>query len=119
MTFKAETCETGGYPVLALSDEVDLTVKTDLQHTLDLLGKQGDRLIVDLSDVTYIDSSALGTLIAFSARLGDRGAALAIVSDREGLRRIFQTRGLVDLLHFVGSREEAAAYLDSTGMGVS
>jgi anti-sigma B factor antagonist len=86
---------------------------------LDLLETQGDRLIVDLSDVTYIDSSALGMLIALAARLGDRGASLAIISGREGLRRIFQTRGLVDLLGFAESLDEAATHLDSARPGSS
>ena len=114
MAFNTETSQSKGYPVLALSGEADLTVTTDLRRALDLLEKQGDRVIVDLSDVTYIDSSALGVLIAYSARLHERGAALVIVSDRDGLRRIFQTRGLVDLLCFVDRRDEAAARLDST-----
>ena len=119
MAFNAETSQSNGYPVLALSGEVDLTVKTDLQCALDLLEQQGDGFIVDLSDITYIDSCALGMLIASSARLHERGSALAIVSNRDGLRRIFQTRQLVDLLCFVGSRDEAAARLDSTRSATS
>jgi anti-sigma B factor antagonist len=111
---KAQTSETNGFPVLSFFDELDLATKADMQTVLDDLGAQGDCLIVDLSAVTYIDSSSIGALIAFSSRLGGRGGALAIASDREDLRRIFRTRGLVDLLHFFDSRDEAAAFLASS-----
>ena len=113
MSLKTDITVSEGFPVLALSDELDLAVMPQLLSSLNDLGTRGDRLIIDLSGVKFIDSSSIGELIAFDARLRERGAMLAITSAQENLRRIFRTRGLVPLLCFFDSLSEAAAFLES------
>jgi anti-sigma B factor antagonist len=114
MALKAGTSQSNGFPVLFFYDELDLAMKAEINTALDGLDAQGDCLIVDLSDVRFIDSSSIGALIAFGSRLAERGGTLAVASDREDLRRLFRTRGLVELLNFFDSQNEAAAFLKSS-----
>ena len=51
--------------VLPLKGEIDLHVSPSVTALLnEMIDKKPDRLVVDLSDVTYIDSSGLAALIA-------------------------------------------------------
>ncbi len=57
------TREEGGYLVLDLEGEVDLSCSPDARkQILDALAK-GKNLLVDLSDVSYIDSSGVASLV--------------------------------------------------------
>jgi len=55
--------EEGGYTVVELSGDVDLSCSPEARETiLDCL-HQGQRVLVDLSGVTYIDSSGIASLV--------------------------------------------------------
>lgn len=57
------TKEEGGYLVLELEGEVDLTCSPEARkQILDVLSK-GKDILVDLSNVTYIDSSGVASLV--------------------------------------------------------
>jgi len=51
-------------------------------------------LIVDLTDVDFIDSTGLGVLVGASKRLRELGGSLAVVSADETTRRVFEISGL-------------------------
>jgi hypothetical protein len=54
-----------GLPVVCLTGEVDLAVAPGLQESLDLLLASGaSTIVVDLLDATFLDSIALGVLVA-------------------------------------------------------
>jgi anti-sigma B factor antagonist len=52
-----------------------------------------NELVVDLSDVDFMDSTGLGVLVGIRKRLSALGGALAIVSPAQ-IRRIFEIAGL-------------------------
>lgn len=75
--------EDGGVAILALSGEVDLKVSPSLrQELLARLGNGAD-VIVDMSGVTYIDSSTVASFVsAFqTARQSGRKFVLAAMSE--------------------------------------
>lgn len=63
MGMKYNTKEESGYAVIELSGEVDLSCSPDARkQILECLGEKKD-LLVDLSQVSYIDSSGVASLV--------------------------------------------------------
>jgi anti-sigma B factor antagonist len=77
------------------------------------------RVVIDLSEVSFLDSTALGVLIGAVKRLRSRGGALAIVNTDASIAKTFQITGLDQIFTIVPSREEALAALDDTLDGVA
>lgn len=58
-----ESREEGGYIILALSGDVDLSCSPEARkHILDVL-EASNNLLVDLSGISYIDSSGVASLV--------------------------------------------------------
>ena len=65
------------------------------------------RVIVDLSGVTFIDSTALGVLVSGAKRVRPRNGNLDIVCTDENIIRIFEITGLDRIFGIFPSRGEA------------
>ncbi len=55
--------EEGGYAVVELSGDVDLSCSPEARETILECLHKGQRVLVDLSAVTYIDSSGIASLV--------------------------------------------------------
>ncbi len=67
----------GGVVVVHLVGELDLYNAPELRITLlELASEQPDRLVVDLAEVAFVDSTALGVLIEARTALANRQAFL-------------------------------------------
>jgi anti-sigma B factor antagonist len=79
--------------VIRLGGELDLYNSDKLRTALrEVTDKAPERLVLDLSEVEFIDSTALGALIEARAAIPDRGLLLA-APGRE-TRRALQVSGL-------------------------
>lgn len=77
------TKEEGNYIVLDLDGEVDLSCSPEARkHILDVL-KTGKDLLVDLSNVTYIDSSGVASLVEGYQTAKKRGQKFGLVGVSE------------------------------------
>src|ERR1035437_8826881 len=65
------------------------------------------RVIVDLTDVTFIDSTALGVLVSGAKRVRPRNGTLDIVCTDENIIRIFEITGLDRIFGIYPTRAEA------------
>ncbi len=74
--------ETNGVTVLALSGRVTLGEESNkLRTTLkEILGQGKNRLVLDLADVSYIDSAGLGTLVAGYTTARNQGASMKLAN---------------------------------------
>jgi anti-anti-sigma factor len=63
---------------LNLSGELDVAVVGDLQNRLDSVGRAGELVVLDLSELTFIDSSGLNVLITAARRARSEGWQLRI-----------------------------------------
>jgi len=66
-------------------------------------------VVLDLTDVAFIDSSGLGSLVAVAAEVRTRGGHLAIVPGPPHVRRVFDLLQLDELLEVVDTRNDALA----------
>ncbi|UTR13412.1 STAS domain-containing protein [Salipaludibacillus sp. LMS25] len=92
-----------------LSGEVDVYTATKLKEALTPLAEQADKdLIVDLSEVNYIDSTGLGIFIGTlkAAEKSDTSLRLTGLNDR--VKRLFEITGLNDVIDIEVERREEA-----------
>ena len=77
-----------------------------------------DRVVIDLSRVAFMDSTALGLVAKLVNEVGDRGGDVRLVLPEESARRIFEITTLDRVLPVEASRAEALqaiAARDGTG----
>jgi anti-sigma B factor antagonist len=96
--------------VVAVQGELDLTTAPRLKWMLhDLLEAGRTRQVVDLTDTTFMDSTALGVLVGVNRSLGE-GARLAIVCSRTNVLKIFELSGMDGVFTIVPTLDEALEY---------
>ena len=95
----------------ALSGEFDMnatfTVEPALERVLDEPGLE--RLVVDLSGLSFIDSTGMGVLVRLRSEAEPRGVELAPVPGPPEVQRVFDTAGLLGSLPFVDQGDERPA----------
>jgi anti-sigma B factor antagonist len=99
--------------VLAVRGEIDLFTAPELKQVLAEAIEGGRiRIIVDLTDTTFLDSTALGVLIGAVKRLRSRDGALAIVNVDDNIAKTFEITGLDQIFTIVPTRDEAIDAVD-------
>ncbi len=73
---------------------------------------QSPRVLIDLSQVSFIDSTGIGVLVGALKRAREAGGALVLVCPVPRLRRIFEITGLLQALPMYQARSEALSALD-------
>jgi anti-sigma B factor antagonist len=95
--------------VLSVHGEVDLGTAPALREAiLPVLERQTGRLVVDLSEVPFMDSAGVHVLVDTLRRLKPQNRPLAIVCREAGpVHRLLALVGLLDALTVYRSRESA------------
>jgi anti-sigma B factor antagonist len=103
------TDERDGAVVVRLAGELDLYNSAAVRAALDAAAQRtSERLVVDLAEVTFMDSTALGVLIEARTKLRNRRAFLLAAPTVE-TRRTLQVSGLDRHLAVHDSVEAALA----------
>ena len=98
--------------VVSLRGEIDASAAPRLGSGLFALFEDGvRRVIVDLSEVTMMDSAAIGVILNALRRFQPPRGRVALVISTERIRRPFQVSGLTERLAIFRSREEALGCL--------
>lgn len=99
------TTSTGeGVTVLEVTGEVDLSTADQLRDAaIAALTPYGGTLRIDLAEVTFMDSTGLGALVAVHEYAGDQHRVL-IQNPRRNVQRILEITGL-DAIFQPGSGE--------------
>jgi anti-sigma B factor antagonist len=105
--------------VLVASGELDYQASPSLRERIAGHIDAGQRhLVLDISTVTFIDSTAIGVLVGAAAKLQDAGGgSLAVVcaDENERVLRIFDIAGVDSLIKLYASREQALSALAMAG----
>ena len=98
--------------VVSPRGEVDAITAPALGRRLLSLFEEGKTaLVVDLSKVTFLDSTGIGVLVDALRRFKARQGRLVLVCPTERILRPFEITGLTSYLGIVGTREEALGAL--------
>jgi anti-sigma B factor antagonist len=97
--------------VVTLRGELDAFTVPDVRAEVARLIETGGALtlVVDLHDVTFLDSTALGTIVNAVKRMREQGGVLRIVRPSGHADRIFVLTGLEDVLDLRETRAAALA----------
>jgi anti-sigma B factor antagonist len=94
--FRATVAEIGGRVALvSVSGELDLYVEQELREALAAGAKlDSPMVVVDLSGVSFMDSTVCGILVAETKMLRRRGADLMLVSNGNRSARVLEVAGI-------------------------
>jgi len=99
--------EVSNLPTLAVSGELDLAAAPWLHEQLDALFVGGaDSIVVDLTESTFLDSTALGVLVGALNRCQERNGQLHLVAARPQILRVLRITGLLEAFTVHASRDE-------------
>ena len=94
--------------VVAVKGEIDLFTAPEFKLRIAAPIDAGcSHVVVDLREVSFIDSSSLGVLIGAHRRLKGRGGSLVVVCDNEAIVKTFKVTGLDGLFRLAPTLDAA------------
>jgi anti-anti-sigma factor len=102
-------------PVVSLSGDIDMAnVHAIEEKIVDGITNDAYSVILDLSDVTYLDSAGIRLLFQLNSQLAGRRRRFAIViPETSPIRRTLEAAGSYDALRITASLEQALALATS------
>lgn len=95
MDFSLNAKETDGYDIVEVTGELDVYTAPVLEEALgDLVDEGKIRVIVDLTGVSFMDSTGLGLLIKALKWTREKQGSLAVVANTEKILKVFRITGL-------------------------
>jgi anti-sigma B factor antagonist len=106
-----ETSDADGAIVIRPVGEFDLS-GTDLLRSVftEAITATSNRMVIDLSATTFLDSMALGTIIAAGKRTAGWGGWTRLVSPPANVRKVLRVTGIDTVLGLYDSVEAAVAH---------
>jgi len=94
--------------VVSLQGEIDMHHTPGVHRTLtSACEKKPARLVVNLRDVTYMDSSGIGTLVEVLRKVKGYDGKLVLCAVNERVMSVFEITKLDQFFTIVGTEEEA------------
>jgi anti-anti-sigma factor len=91
----SETVVDGGYAVVALRGELDLSIAEELRdRLLAILAREAASLILDLSGLAFMDSTGVSLLVAIERRANELGGTLSLVAPQKLVARVLHITSL-------------------------
>jgi anti-sigma B factor antagonist len=98
-----------GKVLVSIVGELDVSTTPKMKAALAELTEGGcERILVDMSGVPFMDSTALGALVGALKRLRERGGELELAALQPGVRRVFDITRLESVFRIHESVEQAA-----------
>jgi anti-anti-sigma factor len=89
----------GGSVRVAIEGDIDLHVAPELREVLSrVLDEKPERLVIDLAQVPFVDSSAVATLVGALKRIRKWSGTLQVENCQEAVRDTFDIAGLTRIL---------------------
>lgn len=98
--------------VVAAGGELDLYTSERLREKLaDVLELGGRHVLVDLTGVSFMDSTALGVLVRTAQAVRSSGGQMVLVADDPRVTRVIEITGLGSVFRIESSLPEAVQQL--------
>lgn len=94
--------------VCVLEGEININNSPELRKTFDAIIKRNEKkVLIDFTDVSYIDSSGLATLIEMLQRLKKTGGRLRFSNMNQKIKNIFELTKLHKLFEIFDTKNAA------------
>jgi len=108
--FELRSTRVGDAVVVAIVGEIDMATAPEVSKAIDTGHGGAARVIIDLSEVTFLDSSALNAFVQSQQELAERDVAFRIISPADhAVRNVFEITRLTEPLSVVDSLADALA----------
>jgi anti-anti-sigma factor len=105
--------------VARLDGDIDTAVVPELRRDLDSALEAGcTNLVLDLTDVTYADSSALGLLVWLDHRVRPLHGKIVLAGANRDVMRILELSGLINVAASIGMSANVEAAIEGFSLGV-
>lgn len=95
MDLKTSTRDHGSHTIVAVAGDIDVYTAPPLRETLvNQLGRERYHLIVDMTKVSFLDSTGLGVLVGCLKRVRAHEGSLLLVCSEERILKVFKITGL-------------------------
>lgn len=99
MNISIDVKETESTLAVKVSGEIDAYTAPQLREKLfPMSEKEGIKMVVDLSEVNYMDSTGLGVFVGVFKNVRAHNGEFKIVGLSERLQRLFEITGLADII---------------------
>lgn len=106
--------ENSGIKIIEIKTDLSSYAASDLRKVLEgLLVEKVDRVVVNLSEVSHINSTAVGALVGVAKRLRQSGGDLKICALADNLTRTFNLIGASSVLEIYESENSALAAFET------
>ena len=97
----------GGCAIVRAGGEIDASTVHALDRAVTEAASLSSHVVIDLSEVTFVDSSGLGALIVARKTAREHAGSMSLVSPPPAVRRLLGSTHLNDVFAIYESRAEA------------
>ncbi|MGI5290003.1 STAS domain-containing protein [Nonomuraea polychroma] len=97
--------------LISVGGEVDATNADRLESYVGQMCRRGDPVVLDLSELSFMDSSGMNVLLRLDAAAREQGSALHLAAVGRAPARLLELTGVVRALRVHPSVDEALACL--------
>lgn len=101
-TFEAELLHLDGGPVVTVRGDVDMATADRLWAVIEQALAVSERLVIDLSATTFIDSTGLALLIRAHGLVGQVRTGVVVRSPSDAARSLLRISGVDELITIEG-----------------
>jgi anti-sigma B factor antagonist len=109
----------GASVVVTVQGELDVTSSQRFDDFLSEAAAESGQVILDMSQVDFMDTTALAVIVAHWRRQADEGGAFLLAGARYRYTKALWITGLADRLPMYDTVDEALAALAGTGSGAA
>jgi anti-sigma B factor antagonist len=102
--FEAQLVHADGEAVVRVRGEVDFAARPELDETFADALSASARVVVDLSETTFMDASGIAALVEAHKRAGQHGGAVIVRSPSAMTRRLLAITGVDGLVTIESER---------------
>ncbi len=103
-----KTEQKSGLMVCHIDGEIDINTAPDIKKAFDrLLSKKEPKIVINLTKVTYVDSSGLATLVEILKNMRAYGGRMRLTNLSPKIKSLFEITKLERLFDIIAEEEEA------------
>ncbi|HUV06027.1 MAG TPA: STAS domain-containing protein [Armatimonadota bacterium] len=99
-----------GIPVVKVAGEIDVYTAPEFKSAInEAISSGAADQVIDLADVSYMDSSGFGILLGAAKRVRPKGGSISLVGCSETIQRMLRITGLDTIFGMFANLDDAVA----------